>query len=146
MTEPKSSYVLGKACNSHVKVSLAGHDELLFSDFIVKFKHDPNVKDDLRDHIRCSLRSNSKILVAGNPAALAQVFACYRDLENIDEQPNSTQKTVPGDLHSQSFSFAYSEINVALTIHTPCPGRGFLISLIMSQESQSVLFRHLYPL
>ena len=145
MTEPKSNYVIGNACDSHVKVSLADHDELLYSDFIVKFKHDPTMKDDLRNHIRSSLLANSRILVAGNPAALAQVFSCYHDLENIDEQPNSTQKTVPGDLHSQNFSFAYSESNVALTIHTSCPGRGFLISLTMSQESQAVLFRHFYP-
>ena len=137
---------MGNACNSRVKVSLADHDELLFCDFIVKFKHDPDVKDDLRDHIRFSLSTNSKILVAGNPAALAQVFTCYRDLENIDEEPNITQKTVPGDLHGQSFSFAYSETNVALTIHTSCPGRGFLISPTMSQESQSTLFQHFYAL
>ena len=96
MSGSNPDYVLANACNRHVKLSLADHDELLYSDFIVKFKHDPTVKDDLRDHIRSSLLSNSKILVAGNPAALAQVFTCYRDLENIDEEPNITQKRYQG--------------------------------------------------
>jgi hypothetical protein len=66
MTDPKSSYVFGNARNSHVKVSLADHDELLYSDFIVKFKHDPTGKDDLRDHIQSAILVSSRILVAGN--------------------------------------------------------------------------------
>jgi hypothetical protein len=76
-------YVIGNACNSRVQLSLADHDELLYSDYIVKFKHDFTGKDDLRNHIRSSLQSNSRFLVAGNPAALAQVFGLAVELAKL---------------------------------------------------------------
>ena len=147
MTGTELECTMGNSINDRVKISLADHDDLLYGHHIVKFRHNPMGHDDLRNHIYRHHQIDSySTMVAGTPTALAQVFKILQELEStVAQQGENIWKDASWDLHNQKFSFVYSESNVALTLHTYCPGRGFVVSPTMSQESHEALFEHVHP-